>query len=86
MVKISLDVLVSVVRDPKEGKDSGYVDFAFVGGLITLPVSKELLPLLKQKEGQTIRADFSVRAFSFVRFDRPVSAFELVNYLGMQQR
>ena len=86
MLKISLEVLVSVVRDPKEGKETGYVDFAFVGGLVSLPVSKEVLPALKQKEGQTILADFSVRAFSFVRFDRPGSAFELVNYLGMHQR
>lgn len=85
MLKISLEVLVSAVRDPKEGKDFAYVDFAFVGGLVSLPVEKEKLSVLKQQEGKTILADFEVRAFSFVRFDRSVSAFELSNYLGFHQ-
>lgn len=84
MLKISLEVLVSAVRDPKDGKDFAYVDFAFIGGLVSLPVGKEKLASLKQVEGKTVAADFEVRAFSFVRFDRSVSAFELSNYLGYQ--
>ena len=84
MLKISLEVVVSVVRDPKDGKDFGYVDFAFIGGLVSLPVAKEKLSALKASEGKTVFADFEVRPFAFVRFDRSVSAFELVNYLGVQ--
>lgn len=86
MLKISLQVEVSVVRDPKDGKDFGYVDFAFVGGLVSLPVNKEKLSALKTLEGKTVLADFEVRAFAFVRYDRSVSAFELVNFLGVQSQ
>lgn len=85
MLKISVPVSLVSVKAAKDAKSNNYADFLFIGGSISVPVDQGVFDLLKPKEGAELLASFQVRPVQVVRFGRPVSMFEPIKFLGIDE-
>ena len=91
MIKITIQSVVSRVREGRENKENKvgsekntyYADFLFLGGSLSVAIDSDqfnqLLPLL----GQELVAVFRVNPRQIVFFDRQVSVFEAVKLLDI---